>query len=272
MRFFEERILITVKTYPTISQKYDETVCTAGLTADGEWIRLYPVPFRRLEDVRQYKKYQWINVKIARNTTDFRPESHTPDLSSLELQETVGPQNGWQSRKDIVAQADLYEDLNLLISGARSDKCTSLAVFKPQEILDFKIEPDTEEWAAEKLQAIKARKRQKSLFGDDINELSRIVNKLPFKFSYSFRDVRGKKSTLMIADWELGALYFKCLKGGNKKLACEKVREKYLGFKQTKDLRFFLGTSKAFHHVGPNPFIIIGVFYPPRAPQQALPF
>ena len=271
MRFFEKRILITVKTYPTISQKYDETVCTAGITADGEWIRLYPVPFRRLEDVRQYKKYQWIKARIARNTPDFRPESHTLDINSLELQKEVGVENNWQARKDIVARADLYEDLDRLISDARGDKCTSLAVFKPHEIVGFKIESDTEEWAVEKLQAIEARKRQRSLFKDDTNELSRIVNKLPFKFSYTFRDIKGNESTLMIADWELGALYFNCLKAGSRKLACEKVREKYLGFKRTKDLCFFLGTSKAFHHVGPNPFIIIGIFYPPKTRQQTLP-
>ena len=203
--------------------------------------------------------------------SDFRPESYAPDLSSLELQEVIGTQNNWQDRKDIVDQTDLYEDLDLLISDARTDKCTSLAVFKPHKILDFKIEPDTEEWAAEKLQAIEVRKKQGSLFGDDINELSRIVNKLPFKFSYTFKDIKGRESTLMIADWELGALYFKCLKAGNRKLACEKVREKYLGFKRTKDLRFFLGTSKAFHNVGSSPFIIIGVFYPPKTPQQTLP-
>jgi hypothetical protein len=34
-----ERILITVKTYPTLSRKYGETVCTAGLRPDGSWVR-----------------------------------------------------------------------------------------------------------------------------------------------------------------------------------------------------------------------------------------
>jgi hypothetical protein len=46
----KERILITVKTYPTLSRKYGETVCTAGIRPDGSWVRLYPVPFRRLDD------------------------------------------------------------------------------------------------------------------------------------------------------------------------------------------------------------------------------
>ncbi len=41
------KVLITVKTYPTLSAKYDELVCTAGFREDGTWIRLYPVPFRK---------------------------------------------------------------------------------------------------------------------------------------------------------------------------------------------------------------------------------
>ena len=51
----KERVLITAKTYPTLSRKYGETVCTAGLREDGSWVRIYPVPFRRLNDSEQYR-------------------------------------------------------------------------------------------------------------------------------------------------------------------------------------------------------------------------
>jgi hypothetical protein len=54
----KERILITVKTYPTISKTHGELVCTAGIREDGSWIRLYPVPFRRMEDYKKFEKYQ----------------------------------------------------------------------------------------------------------------------------------------------------------------------------------------------------------------------
>jgi hypothetical protein len=38
-------ILIVVKTYPEISNKYTETVCTAGIIADTKrLVRLYPGP------------------------------------------------------------------------------------------------------------------------------------------------------------------------------------------------------------------------------------
>ena len=69
-------ILILVKTYPEISKKYTETVCTGGILAETrELIRLYPVRYRYLEGETQFSKYQWISAKIAKSTTDVRPES-----------------------------------------------------------------------------------------------------------------------------------------------------------------------------------------------------
>ena len=63
------KILITVKTYPIPSKKYDELVCTAGVTETGDFIRLYPINFRELPFTRQYKKYQWVE---AANRAGFR--------------------------------------------------------------------------------------------------------------------------------------------------------------------------------------------------------
>ncbi len=71
----KERILITVKTYPTLSSKYDELVCTAGLREDGSWVRIYPIPFRKLDYDSRYAKYQWIELNLVKNTSDPRPET-----------------------------------------------------------------------------------------------------------------------------------------------------------------------------------------------------
>ena len=43
------KVFITVKTYPTLSKKYNELVCTAGILDDGSWVRIYPLPFRKLD-------------------------------------------------------------------------------------------------------------------------------------------------------------------------------------------------------------------------------
>ncbi len=50
------RVLITVKTHPTISAKYDELACTAGFRED-ELVRIYPVPFRKTSLYRAIQKY-----------------------------------------------------------------------------------------------------------------------------------------------------------------------------------------------------------------------
>jgi hypothetical protein len=63
------KLLITIKTYPIPSSKYDELVCTAGVTEAGDFIRLYPVNFRELEYAKKYQKYQWMEV-LAENTPE----------------------------------------------------------------------------------------------------------------------------------------------------------------------------------------------------------
>ncbi len=50
------KVLIAVKTYPTLSAKYDELVCTAGFKEDGTWIRIFPIQFRKKTYNEQYKK------------------------------------------------------------------------------------------------------------------------------------------------------------------------------------------------------------------------
>lgn len=73
-----KKILITMKTYPNLSAKYDELVCASGILEDGSWIRLYPIPFRQMDYDRQYRKYDWIEIETQRRGQDMWPESFTP--------------------------------------------------------------------------------------------------------------------------------------------------------------------------------------------------
>lgn len=77
----------------------------------------------------------------------------------------------------------------------------------------------------------------------------------------------------MIEDWELGQLFWKCLKkyNGDEAKAVEDVRKKYFDdFAKTKDLYLFLGTSLVHHYVSKNPFMIIGTFHPKMESQIRL--
>ncbi len=57
MTWKEEEVLVIVKVYPSPSIKYGEVVCTAGITNEGKFIRLYPIPYRDLPDEQQFKKF-----------------------------------------------------------------------------------------------------------------------------------------------------------------------------------------------------------------------
>ena len=45
----QKRVLITVRTYPTPAKKGVEVSCTAGVTEEGKWIRLFPIPYRFMD-------------------------------------------------------------------------------------------------------------------------------------------------------------------------------------------------------------------------------
>ena len=106
------KVLITVKTYPNISVKYDELVCTAGIKEDGSWVRIYPVQFRKLTYASQYKKYDWIEVDLEKNPSDFRPESYRP-RSDINVVGHLDTKHNWEERKNLVL-TKVYTSLNKL--------------------------------------------------------------------------------------------------------------------------------------------------------------
>ena len=272
MTIERKRIFILVKTYPTASKHYRETVCTAGITESGSWVRLYPVPFRMLEDERKYKKYTWINVNAERNTSDFRIESYRPDIYSIIVEPEMPKIKGkvdWETRKHIIIDNQkIYTNLRELITEARATK-KSLAVFKPTEIFSFDAEECDSEWDEETLAYIEAQERQLKLpeIAEDIKDIS-LAQKIPYRFSYTFSDDAGQKATLMIEDWETSMLYLNCRKRkGNDIAAIKDVRKKYIDdFARTKDVYLFPRTTLRHHNTSKNPFIIIGVF-PPTFPK-----
>lgn len=266
----KEKVLITVKTYPTISTKYDELVCTAGLREDGTWIRLYPVPFRKLPYGQQYEKYDWIEVEVRKRRGDFRPESYSPigEIKKLSHVDT-GRNRMWDERRRLVLKK-VYRSLDLLISEAKDKSIrTSLAVFRPAKILDFCVEECEREWSKSQRDSL----RQMKLFEKHGSKFE-VVRKLPYKWSYRFEDADGKKRELMVEDWEVGALYWRSVERhkGDEQKALADVRNKFLDELAGKqDLHFFLGTTYEFHARNAlNPFIIVGVFYPPINRQMSL--
>lgn len=271
----KEKILITVKTYPTLSSTYGELACTAGIKEDGSWIRIYPVPFRRLKEYYQFEKYAWIELPLEKNRKDPRPESYRPiDLSQIKHLGVIDTSNKWRERKEaVLKRLYCFSDMAELIQKAKNNEL-SLALFKPNRLIDFVWNEVERDWDQRRLDRVLAELKQGMLFPQDhFQEDFKIVRKLPYRFSYKFQDVNGRTGTLMIEDWEIGALFWNCMKTSkNEQEALEKVKFKYWDTFGKTDLYFFFGTTKEWHLRAPNPFVIIGLFTPPKDKQMYLGF
>lgn len=205
-------------------------------------------------------------MDLVKNTSDFRKESYRPVSYDTEIKilDHLDTKSNWFLRKEIVFKNKVYTDIDILISEAKDKKkMTSLAVFKPTEIIDFTIEQVEREWDKNKI--AKLKQDRSNLFSQEDEDLFEVVKKLPYKFSYVLRDRNGRQSKMMIEDWEIGQLYWNCFARyeGNEAKAVADVRKKYFDdFAKTKDLHLLLGTSQVHHFTGRNPFMIIGTFHP----------
>jgi hypothetical protein len=263
-----KKVLITVTTYPLPSRSYDELVCTAGFLENGDWIRIYPVPLSFLVDLKgsgqmNQVKYTWIELELRKRADDFRPESYSPvnyNFSDIAIGETAGTDGNWYLRKEICL-TKVYTNKNKLLQNSQEPNNISLATFKPAKNLGLEIEEDAREWKDEWIEI----RKQSDLFVE-VKSVEQLIPELPYKFYYRFLDETGEESRLMIEDWEIGALYWNCLRDcdGDEEMALKKVRHKYEDeFINKKDIYLFLGTTKEWHRRrATNPFVIIGVFYP----------
>ena len=257
------RVLITVKTYPIPSSRYDELVCTAGVTETGDLVRLYPINFRDLPFSKQYRKYQWIEIMASKHEgRDVRKESYRPDSDSIQiLGEPIKSNPGNWNERARYALAKRARSMEDLIDRQQADR-TSLGVFKPKAVKDLVVTPDDPDWKS----SFKTALRQARLW-ETRTESMEPPRKVPFKFHYRFEcdDGRCSGHKMMIEDWEVGALFWKLVDQGKAHDdAAAKVREKFLDelCGADKDTYFFVGTILAH----PNSWVVIGVFYPKKEP------
>lgn len=90
MTWQKKRVLVTVKAAPERSRKYGECVCTAGITDEGEFIRLYPISLDVFRNGPRFKKFNWIEVECERVEGEKlgRKESHRVREGSIRIVDT----------------------------------------------------------------------------------------------------------------------------------------------------------------------------------------
>ncbi len=263
-----EDILILAKTYPSPSSQYVETSCVAGINSDGEMRRLYPVPFRLIEENQQFKKWQWINVRIQKARNDHRPESHRLFVDTITSGEVLDTKKDWVKRWPWINKIPTFERPEA-IDRSRVDDHISLALLKPKRVIGLEIKPARNAgWTEDERAKLTKDQMQGNLFDED--EARRQVSelrKIPFDFYYRYvcdteegeKDYRHK-----IVDWEAGALYWNCRRSHGSQWEVP-FREKLEAELCSKNLMFLMGNQHRFQ----SQWLIVSLIYPPR-PQEAL--
>jgi hypothetical protein len=251
-------ILIATKTYPSISRKYKETVCTAGILLDEQqkpiqWIRIYPIRYRALDFDKRYPRWSIINAEVEKNTKDYRQESFRINDESIKIIRKINADNSWQERKSFLLPLQFKSIKEI------KNQEKSLGIIKPTKITRYYHKSTSREWS----DGQKATQDQLDLFEPQIK-----LDKIPYQFYYDFLTEDGTNHKYSISDWEIIELYRKCRDKAKKstledkeKEALEKVRQKLEDdFLNKNDLYFIVGNLK--NHK--NTFMIIGLFYPPK--------
>ncbi len=254
-----KRALIVVRTYPVPAKQGAEVSCTAALTDKGEWLRLFPVPWRLLAEDQKFRKYQWVDVEVVK-ASDTRPESYKlrPDGITI-VSPKLSTRHGWRERKEIILKQRAH-CLCCLVRERNANGHPTLGIFRPRSISKLAISEENPNWTESQLAIL----RQGHLF---IASPPEELEKIPYAFRYEFQcdddDCTGHK--IICTDWEMGESYRKWRNDYGDGWEA-KFRQRFeTEMIHKNDTHFIMGTV----HGHPQTWIIVGLFYPPKEVESA---
>lgn len=220
------RVSILVKALPQRSATHGETVCCAGVTAQGEFKRLFPVRFRHLADDIAFKRWDWVDFKYRRPTSDLRSESCHVMEDSIQVGSSM-------------PSKDRPSFLNRLVSpsvAAAAANGKSLALIRPSNTqFYFKMKKPAEVEEERRIYAEAARQ------GSFFDERLKALEPSPYDFRFKFEDATGAHDYAN-GDWEAHAMYFNGLRReGSEKAALDWMSKVFNHDYPSKGMLFCVG-------------------------------
>lgn len=232
--------MVLVKALPQPSDKYVETVCVAGLTAEGKWRRLYPVRFRQLKD--KFKRWQWVeyNWQIPRADRDRRAESRNVDSDSLKSLHEMK-----------VAERSKFLTPRIRESTAEAiAKKESLALIRPSDT-EFSWERKSQSDLETERRAYEAASQQGSFLDGELKALE----PCPYRFYFRYKSADGKPHKGLCHDWETSAAFYNLSERYSEKQALDHLSTEYNERYPKAGMAFAMGT----HSQHPEQWLLIGV-------------
>lgn len=154
---------------------------------DGRLIRLFPIPFRLIDDQKQFKKWQWVQARIGKASNDHRPESHKVFFDTIVCDDHPLPtSHGWQARREQLGKMTVFDDFASL-DAARVSSGTTLGLVRPSRVLGLDIAPaNNPDWTEEEKKKLVRHERQGGLFDEADAKTIVTLKKVPFDFHYRY--------------------------------------------------------------------------------------
>lgn len=236
----EIEAIVLVKAAPQVGQKHGETVCCAALDINKNWLRLYPITFRKLNDAQKFNRWDHLRFKCCHAPDDPRSESRRVEQRSLEI---IGKLEKMPEKQNFLASSIVTS------VDKEQEQGRSLALLKA-EILDFIPEKRTKDEI----------RREKAKFDDLRNQLemfdaSSVVpyTPCPYRFKYHYKSDDGKR-TGTCQDWEIEAAYYNWSIEYGPKEALDKICKVFGEEHPRKGMLLAMGT----HSLYPNKWLING--------------
>ena len=219
-------LTILVKAASQAHDNPNEIVYCAGVTPEGEWLRLSPVSFRSPVEAMRYKR--WDRVKFrAQATEDARPESLRVATHSMEIVGEV-PHSKRRSMFDRLVVHSLAE------AEARG---ATLALIRPRELKLTVRRKTPEEIAAEQA-------AYEQLAGAIATDALKPQKPFPFKFNYNYKTNDGAFEATY-QDWEMGETLGNLSKSFGEAKTMSRMMQVYGKDYPNKGVAFVMGRSSA---------------------------
>lgn len=241
-----------MKALPHRSSNYFETVCCAGVGRDNRWRRLYPVPFRVLEDGQQFSRWHWVKYKHTPPLNDARRESQKVDPNSIVVGRYLK-----SSERSRLARI-------LTREGTREAESLgeTLALVRPSDVRFLWKRKTDEELTIE-------RRKHTDLVSQAswLNDAAKPLDPCPFEFEVSWKDSDKKRRSNTCDDWETSAAFFNRRRSLGEEGALHSLKATYENEYPQRGMRLALGT----HSWRKQTWLLVGLLRVDEDAQSELP-
>lgn len=232
--------IILIKAAPQVGKRHGETVCCAAIDLDGNWLRLYPVSFRYLEDGQKFRRWDRVKFSWSLPKDDRRPESRRISAQSLTI---VGKLAKNERQNFLSPKIVTSLDRELEVGH-------SLALLSA-EIKEFYYTRKTPEEIEEEAKKFNSLRNQNDLFNSQP-----LIPFSPCNYSFKYRYVTNdgpRDGTCQ--DWEIEATFFKWSKLYGEQSALDRLMNVFGDDYIKKGMLLAMGTHSRF----PDTWLINGV-------------